>query len=435
VARSNNGTTTNRYSTTSFSGVPTATPLTIACWFNPANLTSNQNLVFVTTATDSDYFGLIWDGANANAQGDNVVLATTAGAPGGDSFGVSPTGGTASAWNHAAAVFTSATSRTAYLNGAGGSANTLSRTPASLAKIYIASFATFSPLNGAMAEVGIWNVALSAADILMLSKGLSPLAVQPDKLVRYWPLYGRAAVEYDLIGGTTLTETGSMVQAAHPLILRPRTQSPPRVTPLAASALNVTGAQTTSATTQTGTIAVIGAVTGAQTTLAATQTATAGVVGAVTGAQTLSACTTAGDITLGTLPALNVTGAQATLACLTAGDIALTPTVALNVTGAQATLACLTTGQIGESVEPVVPSGGGASRRYAKRVRRAIRRRAQLLEEKEERLRALTMERPPMIPAPETIEMLAVVHDQTVEEYLDDDDDEEEELILLLLAS
>lgn len=217
MARSNTGSTSNRFTTATASVA--AAPLTISCWFNPVNLTSSQNLCYITNAGFTQYWGLTFDGANANAQGDNVVLADANGSTG-NWFGVSPTGGTANAWNHAAAVFTSATSRQAFLNGVGGTVNTTASGTTTPSVTHIASLSTFSPINGSIAELGIWNVALTAAEILSLSKGVSPLLIRPNNLIRYWPLMG-VGTETCRISGETLTVVGSMAKAAHGQVLMP----------------------------------------------------------------------------------------------------------------------------------------------------------------------------------------------------------------------
>jgi hypothetical protein len=180
----------------------------------------------------------------------------------------------------------------------------------------------------------------------------------------------------------------------------------------APAALNVTGAQTTLATTQAATATLIGAVTGAQTTSAATQSATASVLVAVTGAQTTQAAVTAGDITLGALPALNVTGAQTTLACLTTGIIG----------DVQPEL----------PVAPVAP--GGPSRAAQRRLKQAVENRSRFEAERARRLANLTNDRPLFVTPPETLEMI----NETLVEDIDhsvlfENEDQDEELLLLLM--
>jgi concanavalin A-like lectin/glucanase superfamily protein len=52
--------------------------------------------------------------------------------------------------------------------------------------------------DGRIAEVSIWLVALTTAEIVALSLGASPLLVRPGSLYHYWPIWGVGSVEPDL---------------------------------------------------------------------------------------------------------------------------------------------------------------------------------------------------------------------------------------------
>jgi hypothetical protein len=77
---------------------------------------------------------------------------------------------------------------------------------------------------------------------------------------------------------------------------------------------------------------------------------------------------------------------------------------------------------------------GGASKAYAKRVRRALERREKFEEERAARYDALVNARPELKPAPETVAMLEQVLAEPIDREFENDG-EEEELLLLLLAS
>lgn len=68
------------------------------------------------------------------------------------------------------------------------------------------------PFDGRIAEVAVWTVALTAAEIAALAKGVSPLRVRPKNLAAYYPLWGvGAAGEPDLSGnGQHPSETGTV---------------------------------------------------------------------------------------------------------------------------------------------------------------------------------------------------------------------------------
>src|SRR5262245_20005367 len=94
------------------SAVMSAAPLTMACWCRPSDAGggSSKTIMSIDDGTTSNSFIL-------RDVGTTAVVSALTGASG--SFGISSTVGalTNSVWAHTAAVFASATSRTAYLNG------------------------------------------------------------------------------------------------------------------------------------------------------------------------------------------------------------------------------------------------------------------------------------------------------------------------------
>lgn len=64
--------------------------------------------------------------------------------------------------------------------------------------------------TGNIADCGLWNVTLTAAEIAALNRGARPLQIRPSALVGYWPLTGLQSPEPDLSGNKnngTLTGT------------------------------------------------------------------------------------------------------------------------------------------------------------------------------------------------------------------------------------
>lgn len=170
----------------------------------------------VSDAGATSYSALLFDGANSYARGDNVVLMDH-GFPGNEA--VAGAVAAANTWNHACSVDASNTSHIAYLNGVAGTTNTFSQAPASYNHIDVGALrsttTTFSPLDGRIAEVAFWSKALTAAEVLMLSKGVSPLMVRPNDLNRYWPLIRGGANEIDRILREVLVQNGTMGQVEH----------------------------------------------------------------------------------------------------------------------------------------------------------------------------------------------------------------------------
>jgi hypothetical protein len=193
---------TNKNLTTASSPV-VAAPLTIAAWFyNPASTDGNifgvldllnSHGFFMYVGSDNRLSGFIKD-----VSGTTTWPATTS--------------TSANTWSHACAVFTNTTSRTIYLNGGSSATNTSNRTGATPTKVVIGSI-SFSVARAA--ECGIWNAALTAAEIASLAKGMTCDKIRPQNLVFYAPLVR------DLIdqkGGLTITNNNGATVAAHPRV-------------------------------------------------------------------------------------------------------------------------------------------------------------------------------------------------------------------------
>lgn len=69
--------------------------------------------------------------------------------------------------------------------------------------------------DGDIAEVGVWNVALTAAEIASLADGMTCDKVRPQSLVFYAPLVRDLQ---DVRGGLTITNTNTATVANHPRV-------------------------------------------------------------------------------------------------------------------------------------------------------------------------------------------------------------------------
>jgi len=196
------------------SGAPaTAAPLTLACWFRADTLPGVSCLMSLHGSGSGHSFSMIVEDTpkklKARINGGATALA------------VHGTTVTTGQWYHACAVFTTTTSRDIYLDGVSPVNNTTSQTPTSINTSYLGTINAGSfPHDGQLAEVAVWNVALSAAEIASLSKGFSPRLVRRESLKAYWPLIGRVSPEPDLCGVYPLTLTGT-ANADHPRIIYP----------------------------------------------------------------------------------------------------------------------------------------------------------------------------------------------------------------------
>jgi hypothetical protein len=203
------------------SAVVTSTPLTMACWFNCDSAGPSSCLVSVTNSGNAGGLTRFALFARGNVAGDPV----TAIASDTSSNGIADTtaGYIVGKWHHGCAVFTSTTSRSVYIDGGSSATNTTSITPTLLDRTNIgvqflqnaggASGTSFT--DGLIAEVGIWNAALTAAEIASLAKGMTCDKVRPESLVFYAPLVRDLQ---DISGGLTITNNNAATVATHPRV-------------------------------------------------------------------------------------------------------------------------------------------------------------------------------------------------------------------------
>ena len=183
-------------------------PITLACWFNSDTTNANKTLVSLASGDISEdaspAFGLrITSGAQ--------VQATISSGNGSNSAAVGTY--TLQNWHHGAAIFYTTSSRYAFCDAVRSSQSLTNRAvgvnPDNLI-IGQGSGGTYNPaqpFNGRIAEVGVWNVGLTDAEIAILAKGIKPIYVRPESLLYYVPLVrdindhvGGLEFTYEVIG-------------------------------------------------------------------------------------------------------------------------------------------------------------------------------------------------------------------------------------------
>ena len=193
----------------------TVAPLSLSAWFKIDDLTHTGGIL----------------GVGASGSGNDLWGLDAAGTVGGDplrffsfdtsfSSADSSTGFSADTWHHACGVELSASSRAVYLDGGSKGTNADTRTPDGSDEVQIGQYARSTgdgDLLGDVAEAAIWNVALTDAEALILSKGYSPLFVRPESLVFYMPLVRDI---YDVIGAIAFTDVSTTL-TDHPAIIYP----------------------------------------------------------------------------------------------------------------------------------------------------------------------------------------------------------------------
>ena len=191
----------------------TAVPLTIACWMNKPSAATGGFVAGIMRNAGSSWHGFYIVAANngkiyASVANANVFAEAQ-----------STTSYSANTWHHVCAVFSSNTSRTVYLDGAGSATNTTSLTPTLIDIVTLAaarkSGLVDNYLNGSLAEVAIWNAALTEPEVKSLSAGMSPKLVRPQSLVLYVPLIRSPQ---DQKAALAFTTEGSPTAASHPRV-------------------------------------------------------------------------------------------------------------------------------------------------------------------------------------------------------------------------
>lgn len=184
----------------------TGVPLTLACWFRPVATAATYDLINIGTSSGSIYFNLY-----ANPTGTSPTIgAASADNSTPETIAATTTTYPANAWSHACAVYASSTSRAAYLGGAGKGTATASSAPTGLTQADVGAFhavgGVFGAFTGQIAEVAIWNAALSDVEVAWLA-GIGvdtlvdlPLRIRRASLVAYWKLDGRTSPEWDYSG-------------------------------------------------------------------------------------------------------------------------------------------------------------------------------------------------------------------------------------------
>jgi len=186
-------------------------PFTIACQFNPNNITQNMVLAALSDATGANRCVMVLGGA---LTGDPIRIDV-----GGGGTADTTTGFSSNTWQHACGVWNSTLSRTVYLNGGSSATSSVSVVQPNTDRVLI-GMRTSGGVNGLfmdgqIAEFGIWNAALTAAEIASLAKGMTCDKIRPQNLVFYAPLVR------DLIdqkGGLTITNNNGATVANHPRV-------------------------------------------------------------------------------------------------------------------------------------------------------------------------------------------------------------------------
>ena len=126
---------------------------------------------------------------------------------------------TLNAWQHLAVRYTTSSSRSLWVNGVQRDTDVVTIAPAGLNTLSVGRKNVDGDgdyMDGLIAEVAVWDVALAGADIADLASGTSPMALATLP-VRYWRLKDNGDLT-DLVAASVLTNSGSTWSADHPTV-------------------------------------------------------------------------------------------------------------------------------------------------------------------------------------------------------------------------
>lgn len=216
---------------------PIGTPVTIAVWVKKTDWTSTNNDVALTISEDrADKNSSVT--VQGNSPGD-LALAFPKNASGNDNGGaiVEFTAGSLdNTWVCLVGVFAGDSDRDVYIVDSTQTTNSAvtNALTAVMDEITVGTSSVDSgTFDGLVAEVAIWDVAISVADVDSFCAGDAASGINSANLLGYWPLDVDQATHPDESGngGPSLVENGGIVFSAdHPTITEPGAG----ITPLAA---------------------------------------------------------------------------------------------------------------------------------------------------------------------------------------------------------
>lgn len=196
------------------SGVVSDRPLTMMAWVNSTSYAASQSFCIVGVDGSFDQRFLIYftTGTGKMSAGEQDGASNFFSVP----SAASPT---ANIWHHVVGVFAAANSRSVFLDGVKATSTTSAGThPAAKNRTAIGasgfSGALAAYMNGRLAEVAIWNVALSDAEVAWLATGASPLTLihRLANLKLYQPLIRSVN---DFVVGPAMTAVNGPTAAEH----------------------------------------------------------------------------------------------------------------------------------------------------------------------------------------------------------------------------
>lgn len=187
----------------------TGPPFTWSCWFYPTVAAARTIMNVHQGGVTNEYFYLASESSRMNFEVRNAASGNSA-----LLTGAAPN---FNAWNHGFAVSIATNNRRASLNG-GTVVSTASNRPTigiDTTTLLSGNGVAKAELDGRLADVAIWDVALSDDEGARLALGVDPLFIQPENLIHYWRCIRNGATLPDYIGTLDIAEVGTVTQSEH----------------------------------------------------------------------------------------------------------------------------------------------------------------------------------------------------------------------------
>lgn len=174
----------------------TAAPFTVGGWVRRGNSATTQNIFGLGLSSALKFFGISWNGADFKPRAQHFDGTNNGVATGTTVVNVGDV-------VHLCGVFASTTSRSIFVNGVSEATDTANCGNAftpdrwDFGTLDAGSGSKTDHFEGDLWEWAAWNVALDAAEIAALGKGVSPLLIRPQSLIGYWPFLDAAAPDVD----------------------------------------------------------------------------------------------------------------------------------------------------------------------------------------------------------------------------------------------
>lgn len=204
--------------------VVSSLPISMSGWFYSGDVTTIQRVLSIDDdGNPGNQISIYIDGINQ----DSLRAQAWNGSDQANAATLTPY--SANTWTHIAGTFTEAggdVTATIWKDGGDkiGSGGITMSVPSGLTDTHIGAVRpSFNSqyFNGRLAEPGIWNAALTDAEVAILATGISPIAVRPQSLVAYWPLTGRGGIVLDHVGDYDMSIVNGVSIATHPPIYYP----------------------------------------------------------------------------------------------------------------------------------------------------------------------------------------------------------------------